>query len=341
VLRAQDLDKRNPALILRGRVLDEEREPIENAIVEPFGMALKNGIRFGGLTGFDPLALSNAEGEFRLAVPEAGVAVYLKVSAPAYAPRNFSAVPSGPKPADLTLFTGVTVTGRVLNDGKPLAGVAMGIAQQSHNVETFLGHFDAATDQNGVFRILNVPPHDTFALYGEMESLRAHGALSVRQVMVGKSGSTENMGDLEVTAGLRLSGRVVLADGKAVPAGTRAVISRTEAWDAQQALVDKEGGFAFTGLPPEAYSLPVTVPGYHLSPKNFSTDLLNGFSLLGVVHQNIEGLRLLLEPGDPQVPAPQKRDQSFFAEHNRRRNAPLRGIEQETDPVKKRGSPDE
>jgi hypothetical protein len=64
-----------------------------------------------------------------------------------------------------------------------------------------------------------------------------------------------------------------------------------------------------------------------LSPKNFSTDMLNGFSLLGVVHQNIEGLRVLLEPGEPQVPASQKHDRAFFEECERRRNAPLRGIE--------------
>jgi hypothetical protein len=309
-------------------VLDEEGKPIENAIVEPFGKALKNGTQFGGLTGFDPLALTNAQGEFRLAVPEAGVAAYLNVAAPAFAPRNFSSIPSGPKPTDLALFTGVTVTGRVVKNGKPLAGVAMGIAQQSHNAKTFLGHFDAATDQDGVFRILNVPPQDAYALYAEMDSVKSHGALKVRQVMIGKSGSTENAGDLEVTEGCRLSGRVVLDDGKAVPAGTRAVISREEAWDSQQALVGNDGGFLFTGLPPEPYSLSVTVPGYHVSRKNYSTDMLNGFSLLGVVHQNIDGLRVLLELGEPKVPASQKHDRAFFEECERRRNASVRGIEE-------------
>ena len=59
------------------------------------------------------------------------------------------------------------------------------------------------------------------ALYGLMSSLREHGAVGVREVRTGKSGSVAEVGDLEVRAGHKLSGRVVLADGKAVPAGTR------------------------------------------------------------------------------------------------------------------------
>ena len=327
ILRPHNLDKRDPALVLKGRVLDEEGKPIENALVEPFGKTVNGGSQFGGLTGFDPLALTNSNREFRLAVPEAGLAVHLNVSAPAFAPRNFLAIPSGPKPSDLKLLAGVTVTGRVVKNGKPLPGVAMGIAQQNHNVETCLGHFDAATDQNGVFRILNVPPQDVFALYGQMESMKALGALELRGVTIGASGSTENLGDLEVKPGLRLSGRVVLADGRAVPTGTRAMISRPEAWDSQQALVGKDGGFSFIGLPAERYSLSVNVRGYHLSPKNSSADLLNGFSLLGVVHENIEGLRLLMEPGREPARNEDRFSQSNLKEYERRRDAPLRGID--------------
>jgi hypothetical protein len=98
----------------------------------------------------------------------------------------------------------------------------------------------------------------------------------------------------------------MLADGKPVPAGTRVLLSREEAWDIQQAVVDKEGRFAFTGLPPEQYGLTVNVEGYHLSPKNASMDLLNDFQLLGVVREEPVGLRLLLEPG----PRPERQHRS-------------------------------
>src|SRR5262249_20375151 len=166
------------------------------------------------------------------------------------------------------------------------------------NSETFVGEFQNATDAKGVFRIPNVPPNDAFALYGLMDSLRSHGAVGVQVVRTGASGADVDAGDLAVRPGHRLTGRVVLSDGKPVPAGTRVVISRDEAWDGQQAVVGADGGFAFEGLPPERYSLSANVRGYQVSPKNASFDLLNQLSLEGMVQADITGLRLLLDPGE-------------------------------------------
>jgi hypothetical protein len=76
------------------------------------------------------------------------------------------------------------------------------------------------------------------------------------------------------------------------------------------------------------YSLSVDVKGYHLSPKNASTDLRNGFRLLGAVREDTEGLRVLLEPG----PQPQRENRSgakFYEEYARPRRAPLRGAPEE------------
>src|SRR5262249_12931280 len=110
----------------------------------------------------------------------------------------------------------------------------------------------------------------------------------------------------------KLSGRVVLADGKPVPAGTRVLLARQDAPDSVQGAADKDGQFSFAGLPPERYSLVVRVKGYHLSPRNVSSD---GFSLRGVVREDISGLRLLLEPG----PVSESQQSSG------RRTEPLRG----------------
>jgi hypothetical protein len=314
--------------VLKGRVLDENGAPVPRAVVEPFGFGKGDGAQFGGLEGFDPLALTNQKGEFRLGVPEPGIGVYVKVTAPFLAPRRSKKLAAGPRPHDLTLSVGVTLTGRLVQGGKPLAGVAVGAAQKDRNAESFVGDFQAGTDTRGVFQLRNVPPEEVLNLYGLMSRLREHGAAGVREVRTGKSGSVSDVGDLEVKAGHKLSGRVVLADGKPVPPGTRVLLAREEAWDVQQAVVDKEGRFTLTGLPPELYSLSVNVKGYHLSPKNASTDLLNGFRLLGAVRQDIGGLRLLMEPG----PGPQRESRSdakFYEEYNNRRQAPLRGAPEE------------
>jgi hypothetical protein len=323
-LKPHDLDKRAPARVLRGRVLDEDGQPVPEAVVEPFGIGKGDGAQFGGLTGVDELALTNERGEFRVGVPEEGQSLYVLVTARFKAPRRFLRLPAGAKSRDLTLFSGVTVTGRVVKDGRPLAGVAIGVAQKDRNVETFLGPFQAATDAKGVFSIPNVPPKDTLVLYGLMSSLCEHGAVEVRETQTGESGSERSLGDLVVKPGHSLSGKVTLADGKPVPAGTRVLLSREEAWDTQHADVDPDGRFRFTGLPPEGYRLSVSVRGYHVSPKNASTDLLNGSGLLGTIREDIPGLRLLLEPGS-QPERPSAFDQKLYEEYDRRRNAPLRG----------------
>jgi hypothetical protein len=136
------------------------------------------------------------------------------------------------------------------------------------------------------------------------------------------------LGDLAVQSGHKLAGRVVLADAKPLPAGTRVLVSREEAWDHQIAEVDEKAAFVFEGLPTECYRLSVNVPGYHLSPKNASYDLLNKHALLGIVRTDIEGLHLLLEPGkDSERPGGFNRE--LYEEYRRRRDSQLRGAPDE------------
>lgn len=322
-LTPHDLDKRAPTLVLRGRVLDEQGTPIPEAVVEPFGFRKGDSGQFGGLTGFDPLTVTNKAGEFRLGVPDAEVAVYVQVSAPFKSNRIFKMLKPGPKSHDLTLLAGVTIIGRLVKNGKPLAGVAVGTIQKDRNVESFVGEFKAATDARGKFEIRNVPPEETLSLYGLMESLQEHGALGVRDVNTAKSGSISDVGDLEVTAGYKVTGTVVLADGKPVPAGTRVVLGREEAWDVQQAVVDDQGRFTLTGLPSEHYGLSVNVRGYRLSSKNASLDVFGGSRLIGVVRADTDGLRVLLESG-ARHERPEF-NQELAKEYDRRRNAPLGG----------------
>jgi hypothetical protein len=156
-----------------------------------------------------------------------------------------------------------------------------------------------------------------------MASLRTYGALAVKEVRTGANRSEMALGDLAVQPGHKLAGRVVLADARPLPAGIRVLLSRDEAWDYQMAEVDEKGAFAFEGLPAEGYQLSVNVPGYHVSPKNLSYDLLNKLALVGMVRTDSEGLRLLLEPGKAERPGGISRD--LFEEYRRRRDGPLRG----------------
>jgi hypothetical protein len=299
---------------------------VPGAVVETRGIKTKDGSRFSGsLRGIDALAVTDDRGEFRMGVAEKGTALYVKVSAAFLAPRRPAPLEAGPKVHEVKLVPGVTVTGTVVKDGKPVAGVALGLVQKDRRSEGFLGDFTIATDAKGQFRFQNVGPDEVYFVYGLMDSCKPYGAIPIRQIRVGASGTEKDLGTLQMNRGYRLSGRLVLADGKPVPEGTRVLIAREEAWDTQTALTGPDGRFTFEGLPTEQCSLGVNLKGYHASPKNHSNDA-DGLGLVGTVKGDVEGLRFLLEPG----PGPQtdfsKFKQSDWDEYERRRKAPLRGV---------------
>jgi hypothetical protein len=328
-LKPHDLDRRDPALVLRGRVLDEDGKPVPGAIVQPAGFRKGSTGLFGRLPGFDALAVTDDRGEFRIGVPEKEISVFLKVTARFLAPQRPDPIVPGPMVHVVKLFTGVTVTGRVLRDGKPVAGVTLGLVQQSRDALRFLGEREIATDEKGWFRFENVPPEDAYFVYGLMHSFRPVGALPVRALRVGASGTEKDVGNLTVEAGHRLAGMIVLSDGKPITPDTRVLISRDQARDSQTVLVGADGSFTFMGLPAERYHLSVNVPGYRVSPKNGSFDLRNYGGLVGLVTQDVVGLRVLLEPGPRLHPDPKdrKKRELDFKEYRLRSEAPLRGMQ--------------
>jgi hypothetical protein len=323
-LKPHDLDQRDPALVFRGRVVDEAGRPLASGVVTPKGFR-KGGEGHGDLRGIDALAVTNTQGEFRLGVSERGLALYFHVDARGMAPRNFQPLLVGPQTHELKLVSGVTIVGKVLQEDKPVAGVVVGLVQQDRSGGDFIGDFKISTDPQGVFTFRNVPPSESYYIYGIMDSCRSHGAIAIQPVRVRASGTIKEIGTLTMGLGHRLSGRVILADGKPVPPGTRVSLGRDAAWDSQIATVAEDGTFTFTGLPAERCRLGVHVAGYHMSPKNSSYDFLHG-GLLGMIKGDKEELHLLLESGPPlRNPGRLSREQAL--EYRRLKDTPLRGVE--------------
>jgi hypothetical protein len=158
------------------------------------------------------------------------------------------------------------------------------------------------TDAAGRFTFTNVVPDRDYVVYGAMTALAGRGAAKAKTVPIGGHGSTADSGELSVGPSYRLSGRVVLSDGKALPQGTLVMLSRDSAWDSQLAEAGPDGRFAFEGVPPEVVSVGVRVKGYHLSDANASLDVLNRLSLEGRVDGDITDLRIQLDPGPGKPP---------------------------------------
>jgi hypothetical protein len=363
-LKPHDLDRRDADLVLRGRVLDEKGKPVVNATVEPYGIQLGEGRgMFGTLRGLaDPLAVTNEKGEFRLGTTKKGAPLYLEVNAPALAPRKAGWCTPGPTVHEVRLSVGVAVRGRVVKDGKPVPGITLQLCatrdQPGRRPRPGSGPYvppdwletKIATDKDGHFLFSYVPPDREYRLWGVMDSCRTYGAVPEQKVTAGASGTVVELGEVAMRPGLRLSGRLVLPDGKPPPARARVVLGlRYEATpygDGQLAVTGADGEFTFTGLPAAVYEVTVRAPGYHVSPKNRSyanvivEPLANG--LIGWVDRDTDGLRLLLEPGAEipraETPAPdfrkmtpeerRKRTEEIrkrIEERRQRRESPLQG----------------
>src|ERR1043166_1049515 len=138
-----------------------------------------------------------------------------------------------------------------------------------------------------------------------MLASRPRGIARAKRLRVSADGSTKDVGNLEVVAGLRLTGPVVLPDGAPVQPPTRLHAGRDNAWDSLGVELDPQGRFDLQNLPPESYGLSLRVRGYTMSPANRSLDRLNGDSLVGRVDRDTD-VSILLEPGQFARPDFQK-----------------------------------
>jgi uncharacterized GH25 family protein len=321
-LEKRDLSKVPPANMLHGRVLDTNGAPIEAATIETFGIHEKDGqTMWGQIEEVDPLAVTDAKGEFVLTSRKPFAALDVKVDGRGFAKKTFTDLAGGDVRHDLTLTEGATVTGHVLFDGKPLSNISVGIVSTDRRMENFTGDYEIGTDTNGQFAFVNLPPNVQYTLYGIMDSLKNFGSINARQVSAGGDGSTTDAGNITVIPGHHLAGKVILNDGGTIPAGTRLLAGLEGAWDTLQTTLQKDGHFSFSNLPSSEVSLSLRVSGYHLSGKNASLDRLNP-QLKGRVDRDLTNVTILLEKG----PEPE-RDYGNMDLEDSPANRPLAGVE--------------
>ena len=153
-LKPHDLDRRKPERVVRGRVVNEDGDPVARSIVEPVGVSRGQGgsFSFSALDrlGIDVLAVTDDDGEFRLGVGADGDALYLLIKASFLAPvqTNPYRCRAGARRDDQARPKASRLrTGRVVRKDRPLTDVGMGMVQVNRNVIGYLGHFEFGTDR--------------------------------------------------------------------------------------------------------------------------------------------------------------------------------------------------
>jgi hypothetical protein len=253
-----------PDRVVRGRIVDAAGKPVVGAQVEPFGCQTANRRWWGSLPGVDSVSITNNEGEFIITAAEPAEAFDLEVRSPRHAAKRFGLRETG-KEHELDVEDGAMIRGRLIKDARPVAGVSVGLVQCDRSSDNFLGEYQIGTRDDGTFELPFVPPNDDFYIYTTMESMKGAGALPLKRVTIGESGTIIDLGDLPVGPAHALSGRIVLTNGAAFQEPIQLLLSREGAWDSQRVMVSGDGTFRFENVPEQE---PVTfiarIPGYHL-----------------------------------------------------------------------------
>jgi hypothetical protein len=283
-LKSRDLSTFHDKQILQGQVLGSDLKPVAGVTVEPdFNQQ-----------GLDPVAITDEPGEFALTCPNEIRNNALVFRAQGYAPLKLRDIAGGSPPLKVVLTRGVTVTGRVLNHGRPIAGIGVGIVQtEEGRSEKWLGPQTTVTDKSGAFCFPSAIPRSALALYGLMDSLSKKGAIPVRIINTGNDDTTFDAGDLAIGPAGEIKARLCETDGKLLPPQTRIQISCDVAWDWQLVDVSPDGSFRATGLP-LGQRLNITAPRDHEIQKvndGFTIDPLNN-RVIGTLSQSLSDLQI-------------------------------------------------
>jgi len=307
---------------MQGRVTDADGKPVAGAVINLRGVTRGQGTQFGGNDDVDPVAVSDSDGNFIITSRKPFDAVGVDVEARGLAKGIFQNLETGGAVHTLKLTEGATLTGRVVQNGKPLVGVEIDMSGANREASAYVGDFSIATDAEGKFLFANLPPRTDYVLCGTMQSLGERGCIPAKNIRAGDDGETNDVGDVQVQPAFVLAGQIRLTDGKPVPAHEHVQLSRESPWDSSQFETDESGHFRFTGVPPEQVGLSARVPGYRLSLRNASLDTFNTFQLIGCIVTNKTDLILEFEPGKDR-----ERLDGDWETMNAIRQEPLRGAE--------------
>jgi hypothetical protein len=174
------------------------------------------------------------------------------------------------------------VRGRLVQDGMPVSNAEIGLVARERGFTANLAlvgyplpEVRIGTNDDGTFSIPNVPAGVDWYLYGKMEALAVRGGSPIVALATKSDGADVNLGDIPLVPAFHLRGKVVLSDGKAMPAGMRININPDRGFDSQSTVLGQDGAFEFSGLAQGGYSIFASVRGYRLKSSQFGMMPLN------------------------------------------------------------------
>ncbi len=318
---------------LKGKLVDLDGKPIAGANITTDSDA----------TGKNPIK-TGPTGEFIFSVKDPSELVNLNVEASGFVTRRFmlwvqdedrtedvrgdensvSVDPSGVARQPLKMSPGVAVTGRVLQNGKPVARALIGLKRIAPHSYDEPKPLETTTDAQGLFRFPNNLPESEFWAYAKLGTLPDGGAVIPQRIQTAEEGSTTVLGEFHVEKGLTLAGRVICSDGKAVPSGTTIYAKCPNTEGDLSLKLGATGRFEFKGLTVGPVSLSLHPTGYFVSAKNACHDPSGLGGLSGQLYGDVADLTILLEPGEE--PHNSRPDPALVADFKDAESGPITGV---------------
>jgi hypothetical protein len=280
--------------VVRGQVEDTFGTPMPDATVTTFAIQAGASSIYGA-PRLDPIAVTNDKGFFERSYAGPASKMALIVEARGMAPK-FVILPTGTERQKVVVSLGALVRGRIMKDGKPMAGIEVGLSPR----DPWFGRGDLdikgsvydeiriGTRDDGSFAIPNVPAAGEWKLFPTMESSSSIGAAAPVAISTVRDNQELNIGDIQIKHAYYLRGKLTPADGKPIQNGTRIYLDCDSTRDTQSVNLSSNGAFQFDGLGAGDYTIWAEVKGYKA---------LEGDHVLKVsVSRDIDAFDAILQP---------------------------------------------
>lgn len=249
-----------PARTVLGTVVDDQGMAIAGALIEPSG-AKTSERRWWGAVDAQP-DVSDGDGQFVLSLPEGYQGVDVDVIADGFAGVRAELLAPGDKPHRILVPSGTRVTGRLVLEGKPAEGIRIAVVQLDRSgTSHFIKAVGTTSDADGRFAFDSLPASEGYAIFTLVGEGAQEHVLTTKKFKALGNRQERNLGELALTAPLKLAGTVTLPDGKLLPPDATITLGREPAWDLIAVPIDEAGRFAIEGLPPETYEIAIRVGG--------------------------------------------------------------------------------
>jgi uncharacterized GH25 family protein len=275
---------------LRGKVVDENGQPVEGALVEAYG-AKTTERRWWGRVDVESV-VSDAAGEFAMLLPDGYVGIDVQITSDGHSGTTTELLSPGSSHR-IPVPMGTKVTGRIVHDGSPVEGLHVAVVQEERSAgHHFIKAVADVTDAEGRFVFEYLPADEAYVIYSLVGDGDASLVITTKRFMARASGATRDLGDLAAVPAIWLAGQIDLPPGVTLPDDARLSLDRDPAWDLASVKIEPDGTFAIGGLPPETYSLRLGAQGIAIDTSQLNYQALRGNSFGIRLNEPLEDLHI-------------------------------------------------